>query len=92
MRWFPRDFFVDWDEATDVVVSGLCEAAGSDPDDPRLRALDEELSGASARFRELWAPAEVGYRTGVIHMRHPDVTFTYTATGSTFRTPADSTC
>ena len=78
LRWrllepAARDFFVDWDESTDVVVSGLREAAGSDPDDPRLRALVEELSGASARFRELWARAEVGYRTGVIHMRHPDV-------------------
>ncbi len=78
LRWrllepAARDFFVDWDESTDVVVSGLREAAGSDPDDPRLRALVEELSGTSARFRELWARAEVGYRTGVIHMRHPDV-------------------
>ena len=78
LRWrllepAARDFFVDWDESTDVVVSGLREAAGSDPDDPRLRALVEELSGASVRFRELWARAEVGYRTGVIHMRHPDV-------------------
>ena len=78
LRWrllepAARDFFVDWDESTDVVVSGLREAAGSDPDDPRLRALVEELSGASARFRELWARAEVGYRPGVIHMRHPDV-------------------
>ena len=78
LRWrllepAARDFFVDWDEATDVAVSGLREAAGSDPDDPRLRALVDELSAASARFRELWARAEVGYRTGVIHMRHPDV-------------------
>ena len=78
LRWrllepAARDFFVDWDESTDVVVSGLREAAGSDPDDPRLRALVEELSGASVRFREPWARAEVGYRTGVIHMRHPDV-------------------
>jgi len=78
LRWrllepAARDFFVDWDEATDVVVSGLREAAGSDPDDPRLRALIDELSGASARFRELWARAEVGYRPDVVHMRHPDV-------------------
>ena len=78
LRWrllepAARDFFVDWEESTDVVVSGLREAAGSDPDDPRLRALVDELSNASALFRELWARAEVGYRTGVIHMRHPDV-------------------
>ena len=78
LRWrlfepAAREFFVDWDEATDVAVSGLREAAGSDPDDPRLRALVDELSRTSARFRELWARAEVGYRPGVIHMRHPDV-------------------
>jgi transcriptional regulator with XRE-family HTH domain len=68
-----REFFVNWDQATDVAVSGLREAAGSDPDDPRLRALVDELSSASPRFRELWARAEVGYRPDVVHMRHPDV-------------------
>jgi transcriptional regulator with XRE-family HTH domain len=78
LRWrlltpAAREFFVDWDEATDVAVSGLREAAGSDPDDPRLRTLVEELSSASARFRELWARADVGYRPDVVHMRHPDV-------------------
>jgi len=78
LRWrllepAARDFFVDWDEATDVAVSGLREAAGSDPDDPRLRALVDELSAASARFRELWARAEVGYRPDVVHIRHPDI-------------------
>ena len=78
LRWrlfepAAREFFVDWDEVTDVAVSGLREAAGSDPDDPRLRALIDELSSTSTRFRELWARADVGYRPGVIHMRHPDV-------------------
>jgi transcriptional regulator with XRE-family HTH domain len=78
LRWrllepAAREFFVDWDEATDVAVSGLREAAGGDPDDPRLHALVDELSTASARFRELWARAEVGYRPDVVHMRHPDV-------------------
>jgi hypothetical protein len=78
LRWrllepAAREFFVDWDEATDVAVSGLREAAGSDPDDPRLRALVGELSAASARFRELWARAEVGYRPDVVHIRHPDI-------------------
>jgi transcriptional regulator with XRE-family HTH domain len=66
-----RELYVDWDEATDVAVSGLREAAGSDPDDPRVRSLIDELSAASGRFRELWARADVGYRVGVIHMRHP---------------------
>jgi transcriptional regulator with XRE-family HTH domain len=78
LRWrllepAAREFFVNWDEATDVAVSGLREAAGSDPDDPRLHALVDELSITSARFRELWERAEVGYRPDVVHIRHPDV-------------------
>src|SRR5215813_7971252 len=66
LRWrlldpAARDLYVDWDEATDVAVSGLREAAASDPDDPRLRSLIDELSALSERFRELWARADVGY-------------------------------
>lgn len=76
LRWrlvepAAREFFVDWDEATDVAVSGLREAAASNPDDPRLRSLVDELSTRSERFRELWARADVGYRVGVICMCHP---------------------
>jgi transcriptional regulator with XRE-family HTH domain len=76
LRWrllapAARDFFVDWDEATEVAVSGLRESAAGDPSDPRLRALIDELSAGSDRFRELWARADVGYRTGILHMRHP---------------------
>jgi len=33
--------------------------------------LIDELSAASDRFRELWARADVGYRTGILHLRHP---------------------
>jgi transcriptional regulator with XRE-family HTH domain len=78
LRWrllepAARDLYVEWDEATDVAVSGLREAAGTDPDDPRLQSVIDELSAASERFRELWARADVGYRVGVIHMRHPKV-------------------
>ena len=64
---------MDWDEATDVAVSGLREAAASDPTDPRLRSVIDELLAASERFRELWARADVGYRVGIMHMRHPKV-------------------
>ena len=78
LRWrllepAARELYVDWDEATDVAVSGLREAAVSDPDDPRLGAMIDELSALSERFRELWARADVGYRITVIHMRHPVV-------------------
>jgi transcriptional regulator with XRE-family HTH domain len=78
LRWrlldpAAREFFVDWDDATDIAVSGLREVAGSTPDDPRLRRMIDELSSASERFRELWARADVGYRPGVTHVRHPRV-------------------
>ena len=65
-----REVFVNWDEITDIAVSEFREAAG-DLDDPRFRALIDELSAGSERFRELWARADVGYSTGIIHMRHP---------------------
>jgi transcriptional regulator with XRE-family HTH domain len=78
LRWrllepAARELYVDWDEGTDVAVCGLREAAVDDPDDPRLESVIDELSTASARFRELWARADVGYRSSVIHMRHPTV-------------------
>ena len=38
-----------------------------------MRALIAELSSNSARFREGWARANVGYRLGVLHLRHPQV-------------------
>jgi transcriptional regulator with XRE-family HTH domain len=91
LRWrllepAARELFVDWDEATDVAVSGLREAAVDDPDDPHLRAVIDELSATSARFRELWARADVGYRSSVIHMRHPTVGDVY-LTSNRFNIP-----
>lgn len=76
LRWrlldpAARELYVDWDEATEVAVSGLREVAGSAANDPRLRAFVDELSTASQRFRELWARADVGYRGGLVHVRHP---------------------
>ena len=76
LRWrlvepAAKDYFVDWEEATDIAVSGLREVAGAASDDPRMRELIGELSSTSARFRELWARAEVGYRAGIMHVRHP---------------------
>ena len=78
LRWrlldpAARDLYADWDEMTDIAVSGLREVAAGDPDDPRLRSLIDDLSATSDRFRDLWARADVGYRTSLIHMRHPVV-------------------
>jgi transcriptional regulator with XRE-family HTH domain len=78
LRWrlldpAARELYVDWEDATEVAVSGLRELAGPYTGDPRMRALIADLSAASARFRELWARADVGYRWRVMHMRHPQV-------------------
>lgn len=68
-----REFYVDWDDATEVAVGGLREVTGAHPDDPHLQRMVNELSSASARFRDLWSRADVGYRPGVMHVRHPVV-------------------
>ncbi len=78
LRWrlldpAARELYVDWQDATDAAVSGLRELAGTVPDDPRMQTLIAELSSASSLFRELWARANVGYRLGVLHLRHPRV-------------------
>jgi len=78
LRWrlfdpAARQFYVNWDEATGIAVSGLRELSGSCPRDARMRALIAELYDASPRFRELWDHAEVGYRLGFHHLRHPQV-------------------
>jgi transcriptional regulator with XRE-family HTH domain len=78
LRWrlldpAARELYVDWEDATDAAVSGLRELAGTVPGDPRMQTLIAELSSASSRFRESWARANVGYRLGVLHMRHPRV-------------------
>jgi transcriptional regulator with XRE-family HTH domain len=78
LRWrlldpAARELYVDWDHATEVAVSGLRELSGTCPNDARMAELVDELSSASARFRELWSRAVVGYRLGVQHMLHPVV-------------------
>ncbi len=78
LRWrlldpAARQLYINWDEATEIAVSGLRELSGTCPNDPRMRALIAELSDVSPRFREIWDRAEVGYRLGVHHMRHPQV-------------------
>lgn len=76
LRWrlldpAAKELYVDWDRATDCAVNGLRAFAGREGDDPRLQALVAELSAASARFRELWALADVGYSWGSYYLRHP---------------------
>ncbi len=78
LRWrlvdpAAREFFVDWEEATAVAVSGWREVAGNTSNDLHMLALIEEFSTISERFRELWMRADVGYRAGITHVRHPVV-------------------
>jgi transcriptional regulator with XRE-family HTH domain len=78
LRWrlldpAAQELYGDWDEATDLAVGGLREAAGICLDDPRMLALIAELSAASARFRELWGRASVGARPGICHIHHPEI-------------------
>jgi transcriptional regulator with XRE-family HTH domain len=68
-----KQVYPDWDEATALAVGGLRTLFAEDPDDPRLRAVIDELSRSNERFTQLWEQAEVGYTKGVSHMRHPDV-------------------
>src|SRR5271166_3687419 len=76
LRWrlldpVARELYVDWDEATETAVNGLRELSGLYPNDARMQAFVAELSSASARFHELRSRAEVGYRLGIHHIRHP---------------------
>jgi transcriptional regulator with XRE-family HTH domain len=78
LRWrllepAARELYVNWDEVTEVAVRGLREYSGQYPNDARMQAFVAELSSVSARFRELWSRAEVGYRLGINHIRHPQV-------------------
>lgn len=68
-----REVYPEWDDATALAVGGLRELSAADPDDPVLLDLIDELSGSSARFKQLWAQADVGYTEGINHMRHPEV-------------------
>jgi hypothetical protein len=77
-RWrflnpMAKQLFPDWEEATASAVGGLRALFAEDPDDPRLRALIDELSSSDDRFTQLWEQAQVGYTKGVTHMRHPEV-------------------
>lgn len=67
-----RGLYADWEQCTLDVVGHLRLAAGKYPEDPRLASLIGELSMGSARFRRLWARADVRARThGRKAYRHP---------------------
>jgi hypothetical protein len=77
LRWrlldpAARELYPDWDEAAESAVCGLRELAGQWTNDPRMRALTDELCTDSAHFRELWFEGTgVGYHPVIRHICHP---------------------
>ncbi|WP_433136090.1 helix-turn-helix domain-containing protein [Actinomadura nitritigenes] len=78
-----RTFYTDWDRAAQAAVANLRQAAGFDPDDPRLRELVGALTEHSADFTRLWNSHTVRGKTrDAKNFLHPDVgalTLTYQA-------------
>ena len=69
-----RKVFADWDWVTAGHVAHLRAQHATDPGDPALAALVDELTAASPRFAELWERYDVQRYQGVrktIH--HPEV-------------------
>lgn len=68
-----RRLHIDWDDAVAGLVGGLRQVAGVAAD-PQLRQLVDELTRRSEHFAQVWARADVGFRSaGESRLRHPDV-------------------
>ncbi|MET9860876.1 helix-turn-helix transcriptional regulator [Streptomyces smyrnaeus] len=78
-----RHFYADWERAARAAVANLRQAAGFDPDNPRLRELVRTLTEHSADFTRLWNAHTVRGKTQEAkQLLHPDVgplTLTYQA-------------
>ncbi|NGO44116.1 helix-turn-helix transcriptional regulator [Streptomyces ureilyticus] len=78
-----RTFYPDWNATAQATVANLRQAAGLDPDNPRLRELVRTLTEHSADFTRLWNAHTVRGKTqDAKHFLHPDVgqlTLTYQA-------------
>lgn len=76
-----RDFYLDWERATNDVAAILRSAAGRDPYDRDLSDLVGELSTRSTEFRSVWAAHNVRlHDTGLKAFHHPvvgDITLAY---------------
>jgi transcriptional regulator with XRE-family HTH domain len=69
-----RDFYPDWDGASDTCVAILRTEAGRDPQDKDLHDLVGELSTRSDDFRRRWSSHNVRYHgAGTKHFHHHDV-------------------
>ncbi|QEV49228.1 XRE family transcriptional regulator [Streptomyces vinaceus] len=78
-----RSFHTRWDHTAHAVVAHLRQAAGLEPDHPRLRGIVRELSEHSVEFTRLWNTHAVRGKTmDAKDFRHPAVgplTLTYQA-------------
>ncbi|MFF4102903.1 helix-turn-helix transcriptional regulator [Streptomyces sp. NPDC001903] len=78
-----RHFHARWGYTAQTVVAHLRQAAGLEPDSPRLRSLVRDLTEHSADFTRLWnAHAVRGKTSDAKDFLHPDVgplTLTYQA-------------
>ncbi|WP_328383645.1 helix-turn-helix transcriptional regulator [Streptomyces sp. NBC_00400] len=78
-----RHFYTDWNRAAQATVANLRQAAGFEPDNPRLRALVRTLTEHSTDFARLWNSHTVRGKTqNAKHLLHPGVgplTLTYQA-------------
>lgn len=69
-----RSFYADWDDVARDSVAGFRLGQGADPDDPRVRAVLDELLGVSTEFRDLWSRHDArGKSLHSKRFRHPDV-------------------
>ncbi|MFC0551431.1 helix-turn-helix domain-containing protein [Planotetraspora thailandica] len=57
-----RGFYSDWDKIAYLKAAHLRAVAGTDPEDPFLPELVEELSSQSDEFRRLWARHDVQFK------------------------------
>ncbi|MBI0312587.1 helix-turn-helix transcriptional regulator [Streptomyces javensis] len=69
-----RAFYQDWDRAAQATVAHLRQAAGYEPDSPRLRGLVATLTEHGADFARLWNSHSVrGKAQEGKRFLHPDV-------------------
>jgi transcriptional regulator with XRE-family HTH domain len=69
-----RDLYADWEGVTRLAIAQMRRHNSTNPDDPRLTALVDELSAHYPQFRQWWADHEVATRgTGTKLLRHPVV-------------------
>ena len=72
LRAEARDFWLDWDDVADNIVSTLRLYAGHEPPDLAMTALVADLMRRSPEFRRRWrAHAVANHGSGVRRIRHP---------------------